>query len=188
MPADTAREHWLVGDQAAVAAERILDAAGECFAAQGVAGTSIGDIAAAAGCSRPTVYRYFADRDALRRAFVQREARRLGAAVGHKVAGIDDRRERLVAAVLAAVRGVRANPTLAAWFAPGDAGMTSDLARESEVIESLAAGFLGEPRDADTRAKARWVVRVVVSLLVMPGRNAADERTMLERFVVPVVT
>src|SRR4051812_44758041 len=69
--------HWLVGDVNVAATDRILDAAGKCFAERGVARTSIGDIARAAGCSRPTVYRYFDDRDALRTAFVHREARRL---------------------------------------------------------------------------------------------------------------
>ena len=71
----------LPADRAVAATDRILDAAGRCFEAHGVAGTSIGDIARMAQCSRPTVYRYFADRDALRVAFVHREARRVGARV-----------------------------------------------------------------------------------------------------------
>ena len=34
---------------------------------------------------------------------------------------------------------------------------------------------------------ARWVVRVIVSLLVAPGRDQAEERAMVERFVVPAL-
>ena len=34
-------------------------------------------------------------------------------------------------------------------------------------------------------AAARWLVRVIVSLLTVPGRDDADERAMVERFVVP---
>ena len=35
--------------------------------------------------------------------------------------------------------------------------------------------------------KARWLVRVMTSLLVFPGHDEADERAMLEQFVVPIV-
>jgi hypothetical protein len=31
------------------------------------------------------------------------------------------------------------------------------------------------------------LVRVITSLLIFPGRNAADEQAMVEAFVVPVV-
>jgi hypothetical protein len=55
------------------------------------------------------------------------------------------------------------------------------------VIESLATAFLGDPDDDDVRMRARWLVRVALSLMAVPGRDAADERRQLERFVVPVV-
>ena len=105
--------NWLVGDQAALAAERILDAAGRCFAAQGVPTTSIADIAREAGCSRPTVYRYFDDRRALRLAFVHREARRLGASVAAAVGHIGDPATRFVDACLLA--SARLTPGAALW-------------------------------------------------------------------------
>jgi len=41
--------------------DRILDAAGELFAARGVSAVEMTDIARAAGCSRATLYRYFED-------------------------------------------------------------------------------------------------------------------------------
>ena len=36
-------------------------------------------------------------------------------------------------------------------------------------------------------AAARWIVRVMISLLVFPGHDAADERLMLEQFVLPAL-
>lgn len=168
--------------------ERILDAAARCFVEQGVARTSVGDVARAAGCSRPTVYRYFEDRAALRWAFVHREARRIGRAVLAEVGDEPDPARRLLLAVEAAVAAVRADPTLVAWFAGGDAGAAVEVASRSPVLESLVAGFLGGPCDERTADAARWVVRVVLSLLVMPGRDLAEERRMLEQFVAPVVT
>lgn len=178
--------HWLVGDQAALAAERILDAAGRCFAEQGVPGTSIADIAREAGCSRPTIYRYFDDRHALRLAFVHREARRLGAEVASHVAGIGDPATRFVQACLLALAGVRANPTLAAWFAGDGSAIATDMAGSSAVIESMAGSVVGSPTDPDHRDRARWVVRIMLSLLAMPGADEMEERRMIERFVVPV--
>jgi AcrR family transcriptional regulator len=178
--------HWLVGDQAALAAERILDAAGRCFAEQGVPNTSIADIAREAGCSRPTIYRYFEDRHALRLAFVHREARRLGAAVAAAVAPIADPATRFVEAGLLALAGVRSSPTLAAWFAGGGSAIATDMAGSSAVIESMAGTLVGTPTDPDHRDRARWVVRIMLSLLVMPGADQLEERRMIERFVVPV--
>jgi hypothetical protein len=35
--------------------------------------------------------------------------------------------------------------------------------------------------------RARWLVRVMTSLFLFPGHNDADERVMLEDFVVPIV-
>jgi hypothetical protein len=35
--------------------------------------------------------------------------------------------------------------------------------------------------------KARWLVRVMTSLLVFPGHDEAEERAMLEQFVAPMV-
>jgi hypothetical protein len=59
------------------------------------------------------------------------------------------------------------------------------------VITAMAAAFVGSlgPEDAAVvERRARWVVRVLTSLLMYPGRDDADERAMIEEFVVPIVT
>ncbi len=167
-----------------MAAERILDAAGELFADSdggGIGGVSMGDVARAAGCSRATLYRYFADRHELHVAFVHREARRIGGLVAADASRVRDPEQRLVTAILSAVRRVREAPALAAWFAGADAAATAELATSSPVIEAL-----GHTVGADPLA-ARWMVRVIVSLLIVPGRNAGEERALVERFVVPAL-
>ena len=55
--------------------DRILRAAAACFRERGVDGTSMGDIAAAAGLQRPNLYRYFANKEALLLAVLMRETR-----------------------------------------------------------------------------------------------------------------
>ncbi|QCQ91706.1 TetR/AcrR family transcriptional regulator [Rhodococcus sp. SGAir0479] len=181
---------WLADERTEVAAEKILDAAAALFVEQGVAATGMGAVAKAAGCSRATLYRYFENRRALQRAFVHREARALGEGVATAVAAIAEPRARVTEAVLMAVREVRATPTLAAWFGLGDAGLASELASTSEVIEVLGTSFLADvwnADDAEIARRARWLVRAIVSLLTVPGRDDDDERAMVEQFLVPVL-
>jgi AcrR family transcriptional regulator len=181
---------WLREERGALAVRRILDAAGRLFAEQGVAATGMGDVARAAGCSRATLYRYFETRDELRAAYVHRAARRIGADVAARVGSEGDRAERLVAAVLAALDRVRGDPTLAAWFTPADSPLATSMGRSSSVIEAMVTAFLGGEAggvDDDVAERARWVVRVVLSLLTLPGADEAEERRLLERFLAPVV-
>ncbi|MGW4371376.1 TetR/AcrR family transcriptional regulator [Nocardia takedensis] len=178
---------WLGPRRADIAAEQILDAAARLFVERGVTATGMGEVARAAGCSRATLYRYFPNRQALRVAFVHREARRVGAAVAAEIAGIADPGERIVAAMLAALRVVRADPTLIAWFTAADAGVANEIGQGSEVIEAIAAGLLAGAADPDRSRAARWAARIILSLLTAPGRDADDERAMIERFVAPVL-
>jgi AcrR family transcriptional regulator len=175
---------WLREERTDAAEARILDAAAAVFVERGVAGVGMAEIARAAGCSRATLYRYFDSRETLRMAFVEREAQRVAARVALAVAGVEDETERLVAAVVTSVAEVRADPVLAAWFTPGDLGVANRLAASSEVIDTLAVGLLGGPEHRDA---ARYLVRVIVSLLTMPGTDPDDERRTVERFVAPAV-
>ncbi|MCE4266533.1 TetR/AcrR family transcriptional regulator [Rhodococcus globerulus] len=175
---------WLGDGRAIAAAEKILDSAALLFVEKGVGAVGMAEIASAAGCSRATLYRYFENRQALHVAFVHREARTLGAAIATTVASIADPRERLETAILAAVSAVRSTPTLAVWFLPGDASLAGELANSSEVINGLGAAFLGSGADA---AQAKWTVRVILSLLMVPGVDARDERALVKAFVAGVL-
>ena len=178
---------WLREERAELAAQQILDAAGELFAERGVRSVGMSDVATAAGCSRATLYRYFDNRDALRVAFVHRETRRIGAQVVREIADLTDPADRLVRATEASLRMVRADRTLLAWFTTDDAGTTASIAQSSMVIEGLVATFIGDCADALVRRRARWVVRVLVSLLVDPEPDPDEEHALIEELVVPTV-
>lgn len=178
---------WLDDDRRALAADRILDAAAALFAERGVVHTDMADIAAAAGCSRATLYRYFENRRVLQIAFVHRETIRIAGHAAEQAAGIGDPVQRLVRTVTSCVRAVRADPTLAAWFRPEDMGLATELATSSELIEAVASTFFGSAADDDARERARWLVRTILSLLTVPGADEADESRMVERFVAPVL-
>jgi AcrR family transcriptional regulator len=185
MPGD-----WLAGRRTEVAADRILDAAGELFGQQEAATVGMHEIASAAGCSRATLYRYFENREALYTAYVHRESYRLYREMTEQINSVTDPRERLIEGMLASLRNVRESPALASWFATTQRPIGAEMAEQSDVIKALTEAFvisLG-PDDPELVAhRARWLVRVMTSLFLFPGHDDDDERSMLEEFVVPIV-
>ena len=185
MPGD-----WLAARRTEVAADRILDAAGELFTKKEAATVGMHEIASAAGCSRATLYRYFENREALYTAYVHRESYRLYREMIEQINSVTDPRERLIEGMLASLRNVRESPALASWFATTQRPIGAEMAEQSEVIKALTEAFvvsLGPDDPELVSHRARWLVRVMTSLFLFPGHNDADERVMLEDFVVPIV-
>ena len=185
MPGD-----WLAARRTEVAADRILDAAGELFTKKEAATVGMHEIASAAGCSRATLYRYFENREALYTAYVHRESYRLYREMIEQINSVTDPRERLIEGMLASLRNVRESPALASWFATTQRPIGAEMAEQSEVIRALTEAFVISlaPDDPEVVAhRARWLVRVMTSLFLFPGHDEADERAMLEEFVVPMV-
>jgi AcrR family transcriptional regulator len=181
---------WLAARRTEVAADRILDAAGELFAQQEAATVGMHEIASAAGCSRATLYRYFENREALYTAYVHREAYRLHREMTEQINSVVDPRERLIEGMMASMRNVRESPALASWFATTQRPIGAEMAEQSEVIRALTEAFVISLAPDDPKVvahRARWLVRVMTSLFLFPGHDEADERAMLEEFVVPIV-
>lgn len=199
------RETWHREDDPGDAVARLLDAAAGVFATKGVTGTRLADVARAAGCARGTVYRYFPDRDALRRAFVEREATRVGLAVAERLASEHDADPgvRLVEAIVVAVELVRNDPVLAEWFDLSAAATAGNVAARTPVIADLVRAFLhrlfGDAhdlgilrREIDHELAVDWVIRIVLSLLTQPVPSEASDRSSVERrqleaFLVPAL-
>jgi AcrR family transcriptional regulator len=179
---------WLAVRRTEVAAEAILDAADRLFAKHDAATVGMLEIARAAGCSRATLYRYFENRDALYLAYVHRETFRVFSQVGAQIAEVPDPQTRLLDGVTIALRSVRESPALSSWFAASQRPIGGELAAQSDVITGLIAAFLTSLwPDLGLQAaerRANWLIRVMVSLLMFPGSDEADERAMLTEFVV----
>lgn len=190
MPGPNQGRDWLAAHRTEAAADRILDAAERLYTERDQASIGMNEIARAAGCSRATLYRYFENREALRTAYVHRETHRLGREIVARTGAIDDPRERLITSIVVTLRMVRDSPALASWFAHTRPPIAGELAEQSEVITALAAAFVNSlgPQDAAVVGRrARWMVRVLTSLLMYPGRDEDDERAMIEEFVVPII-
>ena len=183
---------WTREDQADLAVSRIFEAASQAFVELGVSQTKMGDIARYAGCSRGTLYNYFKSRRELHLAYVSNSAARIAARVQAKLDGLEEPGEKFVEAVLCSVRDVRADPVQSAWFQVGESGLAADLSLGSEGLDAIAEKFaaellgrsLGEKTKGkgSTRLLARWCVRIIVSLLTMPGENAKEERALVEDY------
>lgn len=160
-------------------AARILEGAAACVRRFGLRRWSMADVATASGVSRGSVYRYFADRDALVDAVLERVA------------------DQFVAASEAAVRRRRTLATQvgeAAVFIVGhqrDTALTLALPDDENVLavmltsraEALVERWVdfwqplladaaerGEIRgDLDHRRAGEWIVRVLLSLALMPS-------------------
>jgi AcrR family transcriptional regulator len=158
---------------------RILDAAERCMARYGLR-VSMRDVAAEAGLSRGSVYRYYRDRDALVAAVLERTADRFVAAAARDV----DTRCTLGDQVAEAAVFIRRHL--------GDEGLTLRLPgdRDSLLAATMSAGSTrlvarwddfwlprlaaardrGEIRaDLDHRQAAEWIVRLMLSFAVVPS-------------------
>ena len=168
----------------------LLNAAGLAFARFGVAQTTMVDVARQAGCSRATLYRNFPNREALRLGFVHRATLRIAAVVTPRSA--DDSAGAMVDLIMDSIAAVRADPLLAVWFEPENMAIPIALSQSSELLAAMTAG-LAEQLDTDpgasveTELRGAWLLRCIVSLLAMPGKNEEAERAMLESFVVPLL-
>lgn len=178
----TGQSDWLAGGHRRdLAVERIHAAAADLIARKGLAGLNIDYVAAEAGCSRATVYRYVGGKSALRDAVLAEATARLAETIQRSV-DAHTGPERIIHAILAALAAVRADPVATAFLA---------TTSPAEVDVYLA----GNPRLADTAttlagigddpSAGQWIVRVVLSLLFWPATDPAAERALVERYVLP---
>lgn len=172
------------------AVDALLDAAGEAFAEIGVGKATMVDVAAAAGCSRATLYRYFPNRESLHLAFVHRATLRTARYLAaERRAGAPN---SLADRVLAGIASVRSDAAMSEWFEPENMAVPIKVSQNSELLRTMSAGLLAELgpdrlSQQELEQRAEWLLRSIISLLAMPGRDAASERAMVESFLVPVL-
>lgn len=177
--------------------ERVVDGALRCFARWGVGKTTLDDIAAAAGCSRATVYRLFpGGKERVLQAVVRHEVARFFAGLATRLAGIDDLEDLLVAGIAYTGRELSDHAALQFLLAyepelilPRISFRHMDhvLALVSDAVAPFLAPHVGT--DEAPRV-AEWLVRVVVSYTLAPStafdvRDEASVRRLVRAFVLP---
>jgi AcrR family transcriptional regulator len=159
--------------------ERLLDAAERCLRRLGMQRASMGDVAAAAGMSRGSVYFHFPDREALVRAVLARAAERFVRSSEQAVRS----RRTLATQVAEAAVFVRSHMHDEDARPPGDQSDTLLATLLTANLEGMVASWVdfwqpflaeaaarGEIRPGlDRREAAEWIVRIMLSLAVMPS-------------------
>jgi AcrR family transcriptional regulator len=182
-------------DEEAVA--RILAAAGKAIDERG-ADFSIADVARTLGVTRQTVYRYFPSTDALlMQAGVVAASDFLERLASH-IQGMTNPMDAAVEAIATALEWLPKDKHIGLLLAPGRSpalteSMTSDIAlqfAQSVVrrfdVDWAAAGF----DDADLQELAVYLLRIIQSFVVDPGRpprTGAELRAYLRRWVAPAL-
>ncbi len=182
---------WPRHPEEELAVDDLLDAAGRAFAEFGVAKATMTEVARLAGCSRATLYRYFPNQSALHLAFVHRATLRIAQHLaGGRGAGSAS---PLADRILAGIAEVRADPLLAVWFEPENMAVPMAVGQRSDLLRAMSVGAIDQtdpnPRARDEiERRGEWLLRSIVMLLAMPGRDDAAERAMVESFIVPALT
>ena len=180
--------------------EDIYAAALACFEQQGVRRTLMEDVAREAGVSRPTIYYYFPDKDALVLEVIVRQVREIHRRIREEIrpeGGV----EAMIEASLTTIRLSRESQYLQLLTQPDSAGLTARLA-ESDIVMGLqrelwypmleAARARGELRtDRDFDDVIRWITFLEFSLLtsgaVFGYASDGDRRDALVAYLVPAL-
>ena len=176
--------------------EGLLDALTACVARNGLAGTTLEDVAVEAGCSRATVYRHFPGKAPLLAALAARDGEDLATRLVAEARRAPTLTDAVVAVVAGGVVALREHPVLARLLAHEPevllpylsfGGQTAFLA---VAADRLAPAFAEHLPPTDSVRLAEWVVRMTLSYLLCPSdrfdvADAAQVRSGVDAFVVP---
>jgi AcrR family transcriptional regulator len=178
---------------AAAAQQRLLEAAARCIAREGIAATTVAAIAAEAGVSRQTVYRYFAGRDEVVLRAIRAAAEGHRAKVDRHIRALADPADMVVEGLVFGLAELRNDPVLSAMTAPSqlDASVTTRITGRAgiEIGRGMFAAAIeaaGWSR-ADADAGVELILRMFLSLIVSPSpaRSSEELRAFLYRHLIP---
>lgn len=190
------REAW-DGDppEPAAARERLLEVAARCVARNGIGATGIAHVALEAGVSRPTVYRYFKDREELVRSVLLQAGLRLANEVQEHIRAFPGLGDKVVEATLFTIRSIRENHVLRQVWQPAmfDAKVLEGFTQPtsitftrvafSEIIDATGWG------EAEATEAMECMLRMILSLLAAPDPERTEDelRGFLMRRLVPAL-
>jgi AcrR family transcriptional regulator len=180
------------------ARERILAAAEHCIDRHGIRKTTMDDVACEVGLSRPSVYRYFADRDDLLIELISRHARALLARARKSISRQGSLPDRIVETVLYTAEHGRRDPLTRHCIDPDGTSLgkrmiasgTTEMIRAEmwDAILDAAVANNELPPGLPRSDIHLWLGNVTV--MVMRGLEDGDGdvrryRSILRRFVAP---
>lgn len=189
--------HHLGADDRSSTRVRMVDATLRCMARQGLAKTTLDDIALEAKSSRATLYRTFpGGKDAIVAAVVETEVARLFSSLAVVMGEATDLEDVVVAGMVESARRIKAHPALA-YLVMREPGVIlphltfADLDRVLFVASEFAAPFFARWLSPDEASRAaEWAVRIVLAYMADPAPDTdladpADTRALVRAFVMP---
>jgi AcrR family transcriptional regulator len=176
---------------------RVIDGALACISRQGVAKTTLDDVAREARCSRATVYRVFpGGKEAVLGAVVDTEVSRFFSALAVRMGEATDLEDVFVAGMTEAATRITEHRALRYLLVHEPELVLAQLAfarmdRVLAVTCAFTTPFLGRWLDpAESRRVAEWAARIVVSYLLCPAdgvdlTDAGKVRRLVRLFVLP---
>jgi AcrR family transcriptional regulator len=173
--------------------DRILDAAEQCLLEAGIEARLHARIAARAGVSRPTVYKYIGDQDAIVQAILHRDIARMHAEAEPVLNREGSLRDRFVEIIVFVVGYARRHALLQKGLREDPATVLPWLTVYAEPIIEQGVAFMGpyikqavangDFPDVDPRVVVEWCARLVLSLITTPGTVRIDQPRLLRRYV-----
>ena len=183
------------------ARDYLIKVAEECFERHGIRRTTMDDIAARAEVSRPTLYRYFGDRESLIRVISQRRAQQFAGTMPQFFAKYDSLPEKLVEGLLYLGGVGRRDQFFGALVDSDTVGEVHQILMDSPSAIDFAQA-VWEPVLDEARRRGelsphvpipevyRWLTSVNILLigwLTEDGMSADHQRLMIDSFVVPAL-
>lgn len=181
------------------ARRRIVEAATACLDRAGLAKTSLSDVAAEAGVTRQTVYRYFPSLNDILRAVALAGVEEFAGRMERHLTSFGSPAEVAVESVVFAVRTLPGEPRLGLLLQAGEAdffteGVVSPLAfsygariLRNVPVEWAAAGIT---TDDDLQGLAELLMRLFLSFLQYPSSPALTDdgiRALVRRWIGPAL-
>jgi AcrR family transcriptional regulator len=177
----------------------LVRAAEVCFERHGVTKTTIEDVAAMANVSRPTIYRYFKNREGLLLAVLLRALRSFNAEANELIAQQPTFAGAVVEAMTLCVHTGVTDPYVRLLLGPESYGLSSMLVGGSADFYEVAAAVwvplltraveAGDARpDLEVAATCRWLLDVAFLLVTRVLEGAVPEANVpkiLKEFVLP---
>ncbi|MEV4145757.1 TetR/AcrR family transcriptional regulator [Amycolatopsis sp. NPDC049691] len=181
------------------ARRRIVDAATACLDRVGLAKTSLSDVAAEAGVTRQTVYRYFPSLNDILRAVALAGVEEFAGRMERHLAAFATPTEVAVESVVFAVRTLPGEPHLGLLLRAGEAdfftvGVISPLAFSygARILRNVPVDWraAGVVTDADFAGLAEVLMRLFLSYLQYPSTPALTDdgiRALVRRWIGPAL-
>lgn len=180
--------------------QRILDAALKQFELFGIRRSTVEDITKRSGLARVTLYRNFANKDAIVEAVLLRELERFLSELAAEAGGYPTAEDKLVEGFVFTLTTMREHALLQRLLATEPETVLPFLTVEGDSVIQTASSFLAHqlavalPDDRRTQIEllevAEVTVRVIVSFVLTPSQNVAlgdDDaaRSFARRYLVP---